>query len=105
MWVDNDSMGDPQGFLTPPSGLFPAPLPPVLGGSKDGSDGGSGPAIDSCGDGGSAGHGSGTTFSGSGSSRDREKSAKALAQRHRSVVGRFKFLGRLAARCLMDCQV
>lgn len=103
MWVDNDSMGDPEGFLAPPSGLFPAPLPPVLGSSKDGTDGVSGPATDSCG--GSGGRGSGTISSGLGKSKDREKTAKALAQRHRSVIGRFKFLGRLAARCLMDGQV
>ncbi|CAN0542160.1 unnamed protein product, partial [Ectocarpus sp. 12 AP-2014] len=56
MWVDNDSTGDPQSFLAPTSGLFPAPLP-------------------------------------------------ALAQQRRSVIGRFRFLGRLAARCLMDGQV
>lgn len=74
MWIDNDSMGDPQGFLSPASGLFPAPLPELLG-DEDGS--------------GSAG----------------DKDSKALMQKRRSVIGRFRFLGRLAARCLMDGQV
>ncbi|CAN0273149.1 unnamed protein product, partial [Laminaria digitata] len=59
MWVDNDSTADPQGFLSPPSGLFPAPLPPLIAGSDE----------------------------------------------RRLVIGRFRFLGRLAARCLMDEQV
>lgn len=83
MWIDNDSTGDPQGFLSPRSGLFPAPLFPVLG--EEGSDVGVGV--------GSSG--------GVGSS----KGDKVLAQRRRAVIGRFRFLGRLAARCLMDGQV
>lgn len=81
MWVDNDSTGDPQGFLSPPSGLFPAPLPALAG--EKGAIG--------------AGGGAGC---GSGSGKD-----KALALQRRSVIGRFRFLGRLAARCLMDGQV
>lgn len=75
MWVDNDSTGDPQGFLAPPSGLFPAPLPTL-----EGDDGAAGAGV---------GGGKG----------------KALALQRRSVIGRFRFLGRLAARCLMDGQV
>lgn len=72
MWVDNDSTGDPQKFLAPPSGLFPAPLPALAGDEEI-----------------------------SGGSAQR----KALVQQRRSVIGRFRFLGRLAARCLMDGQV
>lgn len=74
MWVDNDGLGDPEGFLSPPSGLFPAPVPPVL--ESDVNGGGL-----------------------------RAPKMKALVQRRRSVIGRFRFLGRLAARCLMDGQV
>lgn len=109
MWVDNDSMGDPQGFLAPPSGLFPAPLPPIPG-SKDGSDCRNGVADASSSSGASASFG-GTLFGGDdvggggGGAKDKDKSGKALAQRRRSVIGRFRFLGRLAARCLMDGQV
>ena len=82
MWVDNDSTADPQGFLSPPSGLFPAPLPPLIAGSGEVGAGGGGGG----GDGGGA-------------------KGKALAQQRRLVIGRFRFLGRLAARCLMDEQV
>lgn len=85
MWVDNDSTGDPQNFLAPTSGLFPAPLPVLAGGEETGSDGGGGTGSSTCAGGGAKG--------------------KALAQQRRSVIGRFRFLGRLAARCLMDGQV
>ncbi|CAN0381765.1 unnamed protein product, partial [Hapterophycus canaliculatus] len=74
MWVDNDSTGDPQKFLAPPSGLFPAPLPALAGEEEPGSGGGG-------------------------------AKGKALVQQRRLVIGRFRFLGRLAARCLMDGQV
>lgn len=84
MWVDNDSTGDPQSFLAPTSGLFPAPLPVLAGGEETGSD--------------SGGAGSSTCVGGG-------AKGKALAQQRRSVIGRFRFLGRLAARCLMDGQV
>lgn len=76
MWVDNDGLGDLEGFLSPPSGLFPAPVPPVLESDVNGGGGGL-----------------------------RDPKTKALVQRRRSVIGRFRFLGRLAARCLMDGQV
>ncbi|CAN0424289.1 unnamed protein product, partial [Discosporangium mesarthrocarpum] len=78
MWVDNDSTGNPDGFLQHPNGLFPMPLPPLLEGDSSGSGSGSSGAA---------------------------KQSKALIQRRRSVVGRFRFLGRLAGRCLMDEQV
>ena len=81
MWVDDDSLGDPLGFLSPPSGLFPAPVPPS----------------EQLGDGDSA--------SGGAAGRATNPKLKALIQRRRSVIGRFRFLGRLAARCLMDGQV
>lgn len=84
MWVDNDSTGDPQGFLSPPSGLFPAPLPALVG--DEGTGG--------------AGAGAGSSAGGAGDGK-----GKALAMQRRSVIGRFRFLGRLAARCLMDGQV
>lgn len=76
-------MGNRQGFLSPPSGLFPAPLPPSLEGDEKNT---AAPA---------AGGGVGGS----------KKSNKALVQRRRSIVGRFRFLGRLSARCLMDGQV
>lgn len=106
MWVDNDSMGDAQGFLAPPSGLFPVPLLPILGG-KDGSDCTNGVTDVSSTSGTSSSVGGAFFFGGGGGGKDKgkDKSGKALTQRRRSVIGRFRFLGRLAARCLMDGQV
>lgn len=87
MWVDSDSTGDPQQFLSPPSGLFPAPLPAIAGDEEVGNGTGSSAA------------------SGSSAARTGDNKGKSLAQQRRSVIGRFRFLGRLAARCLMDGQV
>lgn len=87
MWIDSDSTGDPQQFLSPPSGLFPAPLPAIAGDEEAGSGIGS-----------SAASGSSAACAG-------DTKGKVLAQQRRSVIGRFRFLGRLAARCMMDGQV
>lgn len=93
MWVDNDGLGDAEGFLAPQSGLFPAPLPPLLLPGDDGGGGGD--------EGGIVGGSSSCPARAAGGG----SCSKALVQRRRAVIGRFRFLGRLAARCLLDGQV
>ncbi|CAM9610310.1 unnamed protein product [Phaeothamnion confervicola] len=63
MWVDSDTAGDKDGFVTHPMGLFPRPVPPV------------------------------------------DVAGREWHQLRRVSLGRFRFLGRLAGRCLMDGQV